>query len=79
MKVEIKNLTGDKLDLEVEPSYLVSELKEEVGKLQGHDPSILKLVHQGRIMEDSKSLENYDIAEGARIVVMVSKPKPEAR
>lgn len=39
MKVEIKNLSGDKLELEVEESELVSELKEKVGKMQGNDPS----------------------------------------
>jgi len=57
----------------------VSELKEKVGKAQSVEPGQLKLIHQGKIMDDSKALEAYDIAEGARIVMMVAKPKPQAR
>jgi UV excision repair protein RAD23 len=79
MKVWIKNLRGDEFDLDVEADELVHSLKEKIQKLHGHDTSLQKLVYLGKIMEDQKTVAEYGVKEADKLVIMISKPKPQPK
>lgn len=79
MKVWIKNLRGDQTELDVELTETVLSMKEKIHKLQGHEPSLQKLVCHGKIMDDTKQIGEYGVQEGDRLVIMISKPKPQPK
>ena len=78
MKLIIKTLKQVQYNVEI-PSEksTVLELKKELEKLQGFDPSLLKLLFNGVILEDSKTLEEYKIQENSILIMMNSKGKPK--
>ena len=55
----------------------VLDLKKELEKLHGFDASLLKLLFNGVILEDSKTLQEYKIQENSIIIMMSSKGKPK--
>lgn len=79
MKIFLKTLKGEKTEFEVQPEDTVGTLKQKMKDAQGHDPQLQKLIAFGKIMEDSKSLTDYNLKENDQIVLMVSKPKPQSR
>jgi UV excision repair protein RAD23 len=79
MKIFLNNLRGDKLELQIEPSMTVAEVKQLIASQHGHDPALQKLISSGRILEDPKAMSEYSVNEGDTIVIMVSKPKPTAQ
>jgi UV excision repair protein RAD23 len=79
MKFFLKTLKGEKTEFEVQPEDTVGTLKQKVKDAQGHDPQLQKLIAFGKIMEDLKSLTDYNLKENDQIVLMVSKPKPQSR
>ena len=79
MKIIFKTLTGKQFDLEVEETDTVASIKgriEEKKKADGESfpAADQKLVILGKIMEDDKTLQSYNVKEGNFIVVMVQKP-----
>ena len=79
MIIYTKNLKGDKTELQVEPTDTISSIKEKLRDLQGHPVELQKLILAGKILDDSKTCYDSGIAENATLVLMVSKPKPEAK
>ena len=79
MKIFIKNLRGDKTELEVQDSDTILSIKEQLQTLQGHAIDLQKLILAGKILEDAKSAGESNIIEGSTLVLMVSKPKPQAK
>ena len=79
MKIFIKNLRGDKTEVEIQESESILSIKERLNTLQGHTPDLQKLILAGKILEDHKSASESGIQEGSTIVLMVSKPKPQAK
>lgn len=79
MKIFIKNLRGDKTELELQESDSVLSIKEQLNTLQGHAPDLQKLILAGKILEDGKSASESGILEGSTLVLMVSKPKPPVK
>ncbi|WFD44817.1 UV excision repair protein rad23 [Malassezia psittaci] len=83
MKLLVKSLAGGNFHLDVEPSDTVCTLelikiqsvKEQVEKQQGHATEQQKLIFSGKILENSKCIQDYGIQEKDFLVVMVSKPK----
>ena len=81
MKLLVKSLAGGNFHLDVEPSdtVCISELikiqsvKEKVQKQQGHATEQQKLIFSGKILENSKLIQDYGIQEKDFLVVMVSK------
>lgn len=52
-------------------------MKEKIEKNHELGPaSLQKLIHQGKILVDDKTLADFGVGEGNLLVVMVSKPKP---
>ena len=79
MKIFIKNLRGDKTEIEIQESESILSIKETLNTLQGHSPDLQKLILAGKILEDQKTASESGILEGSTIVLMVSKPKPQAK
>ncbi len=78
MKLIIKNIKQVVYNVEVESDKLtVLDLKKEIEKAHGFDSNLLKLLFNGVVLEDTKTLENYKIKEESVIIMMNTKTKPK--
>ena len=78
MKLIIKNLKQVTYNVEInleKPTIL--DLKKEIEKVHGFDSATLKLLFNGVILDDSKTLEEYKIKDESIIIMMSSKVKPK--
>ena len=76
MKLILKNLKQVQYNVEVESEKVtVKDLKNEIEKNHGFDSSLIKLLHNGKVLEDAKTLEEYQIKEENVIIMMNTKPK----
>lgn len=78
MKITIKTLKQERLSVDAEPSETVLALKEKIQTQYSHEVSWQKLIFAGRILEDDKTIESYNISESDFLVLMVRKPKGAA-
>ncbi|KAI0194955.1 UV excision repair protein Rad23 [Astrocystis sublimbata] len=78
MKVTFRDLKQNKFAIDVEPTDLVSTVKEKIETEKGSDFSAktLKLIYSGKILKDEEKVETYKIDEKGFVVCMVNKPKP---
>ena len=78
MKLIIKNLKQVTYNVEInteKPTIL--DLKKEIEKTHGFDSSTLKLLFNGIVLDDSKTLEEYKIKDESTIIMMNSRVKPK--
>ncbi|KAK8041920.1 UV excision repair protein Rad23 [Apiospora rasikravindrae] len=75
MKVTFKDLKQQKFVLEIEPTDLVSAVKQRIADEKGWDPKSQKLIYSGKILKDEDTVETYKIEEKGFVVCMVNKPK----
>ena len=76
MKLILKNLKQVQYLVEIESEKkTVKDLKNEIEKVHGFDSNLMKLLHNGRVLEDSKTLEEYQIKDENVIIMMNNKPK----
>lgn len=78
MKLILKNLKQVVYNIEI-PSEKCSilELKKLIEKLHNFDASQLKLLHNGIVLDNSKTLEDYQIKENNIIIMMNTKVNPQ--
>ena len=77
MKLILKNLKQVQYFIEIESEKnTVKDLKNEIEKVHGFDSNLIKLLHNGRVLEDPKTLEEYQIKNENVIIMMNTKPKP---
>ena len=55
----------------------ILDLKKEIEKSHGFDSSTLKLLFNGVVLDNSKTLEDYKIQEESIVIMMNSKIKPK--
>lgn len=77
MKVTIKDLKQQKFTLEVDPTELISSVKQKISAEKGWEPQQQKLIYSGKILKDEESVGSYNIEEKGFVVCMVNKPKPK--
>ncbi|RGP69300.1 uv excision repair rad23 [Fusarium sporotrichioides] len=77
MKVTFKDLKQQKFTLDVEPSELISAVKEKISAEKGWEPQLQKLIYSGKILKDDETVGSYNIEEKGFVVCMVNKPKPK--
>ncbi|KAG5747352.1 hypothetical protein H9Q70_009966 [Fusarium xylarioides] len=77
MKVTFKDLKQQKFTLDVEPSELISAVKEKISAEKGWEPKLQKLIYSGKILKDEETVGSYNIEEKGFVVCMVNKPKPK--
>ncbi|KAK6843692.1 hypothetical protein PG987_004552 [Apiospora arundinis] len=78
MKVTFKDLKQQKFVLEIEPTDLVSAVKQRIADEKGWDPKSQKLIYSGKILKDEDTVETYKIEEKGFVVCMVNKPRVAA-
>ena len=57
MQLIIKTLQGDELSLNVEPEVTILQIKQDLQESQGIVSAIIKLVFNGRLLRDDKTIE----------------------
>ncbi|QEL62694.1 UV excision repair protein Rad23 [Candidozyma auris] len=75
MQVTFRDLKKQTVQVDVEPSDLVLSAKEKVATAKDVDPSQLKFVYSGKVLQDDKPLSDFKIKEGDSIIFMVGKKK----
>ncbi|KAI0603165.1 XPC-binding domain-containing protein [Biscogniauxia sp. FL1348] len=76
MKVTFKDLKQQRFTLDVEPTDLISSVKQRIQEEKGWDPKAQKLIYSGKILKDEDTVATYKIEEKGFVVCMVNKPKP---
>ena len=77
MKITAKTLNGKQLPLEIELTWTVRQVKEELEKVHSLAADSLKLIAYGKVLDaDDKTAGDYNIKENDFIVAMVQKAKP---
>ncbi|RCI17184.1 hypothetical protein L249_2164 [Ophiocordyceps polyrhachis-furcata BCC 54312] len=71
----MKDLKQQKFTVEVEPTDLISTVKEKISADKGWDPKHQKLIYSGKILKDDETVASYNIEEKGFVVCMVNKPK----
>ena len=76
MKLIIKNLKQVPHNVEVSSDEItVKDLKKEIEKVHGFDAEHLKLLYNGVVLDDTKTLKSYDIKDEYVIIMMNTKAK----
>ena len=80
MLVKLKTLKGDMVEVEAALDMPVKTVKERAcetakGKEGGWELEGLKLIFQGKVLDNDKDVASYGIKENEFMVVMASKPK----
>lgn len=75
MKIIVKNLKSEQFPLEIDPTQTVGEIKQKIQEEQKIAVETQKLVCVGKVMQDDKTIEEYQLKEGGFLVLMTMKPK----
>lgn len=75
MKLTFKDLKQQKFVIEAEPSETIGQVKEKISSEKGWEAGQQKLIYSGKILQDTNTVESYNIEEKGFIVCMISKPK----
>ncbi|KAM3252450.1 ubiquitin receptor RAD23c isoform X1 [Capsicum annuum] len=76
MKIFVKTLKGTHFEIEVKPEDNVADVKKNIESVQGKDvypASQQMLIHQGKVLKDTTTLEENKVAENSFVVIMLSK------
>ena len=78
MKIKIKFMSSETIELDIESFDLsVINLKEKIAEVKDSSKDLIRLIFSGKILEDSKSLESYNIKENLTIICLISKKKKD--
>ena len=76
MKLILKNLKQVEFEIFIESLKLtVKEFKKEIEKLYSFDSEQIKLIFNGTMLENDKTLEEYGVKEDNHIIMMNTKTK----
>jgi len=73
MEIKLKELNGKESNLTVEPSMTILNLKETINQQLSFPVEQQKLIYRGRILEDDKTISDYQISQGDPLVLMTNK------
>ena len=72
MKIIVKTLSGKQLPLEIETTWTIRQVKEEIEKCHDLKADTLKLIAYGKVLDsDDKLASDYSIKENDFVVAMV--------
>ena len=68
--VKVRTTGGKSLDLEVDPSQTVAQLKSKIAELEGLPVSQQKVTLKGKALEDDKALASYELSDKALLMLI---------
>ncbi|KAJ5144191.1 UV excision repair protein (RadW) [Penicillium bovifimosum] len=78
MKLTFKDLKQEKFVIDVEPSETVREVKVKIAQEKGeYEAERMKVIYSGKILQDDKTVESYNIQEKDFLVCLPGK-QPKA-
>lgn len=72
VKLQIK-FGGETIPISLSPESTISDLKSQLQSLTNALPRGQKLIHKGKVLEDSKTLRSSHINNGSKIMLMASQ------
>ena len=74
MQIFIRTLTGKNITIDVEPTDTVQNLKSKIQDSEGIAPVCQQLVFAGNILQDNRTLADYNIQKEATIHLSANTP-----
>ena len=72
MLINVKNLSGKTISLNVHEAYTIRNIKEIIQEMEGISPSNLKLVFEGKILDDTKQILTTNIKPTDTLCLMIA-------
>ncbi|KAF2268861.1 neural precursor cell expressed [Lojkania enalia] len=72
MQIKVRTLTGKEIELDIEPDYKVSRIKERVEEKEGIPPAQQRLIFGGKQMADDKTADDYRLEGGATLHLVLA-------
>lgn len=67
MQLFVKTLTGKTVSIEVEEGESIEDVKAKIAEKEGIPPEQQRLIFGGQQLQDSKTLDDYDVGDDATL------------
>ncbi|GAA5825153.1 hypothetical protein JCM5353_002241 [Sporobolomyces roseus] len=72
MQIKIKTLTGKEIELDIEPDWAITRIKDALEEKEGIPPAQQRLIYLGKAMEDTKTAAELKVEGGSTLHLVLS-------